>query len=240
MAEDSGSGERTESPTAKRRSDFRKKGQVAQSREVQTAAMFTFLLLFWIFFAPYFWDSLQQLIVAIWKTCGQFAVNPLSLMQLSYHLGATLAKILAPLFAFALLIGFFSTFLQIGWLFSAEPMMPDLTKLDPIKGMARFFSKRSLLEVIKSLLKVILIGWIAFKTVADNFEQALILAVLGFLPGLASASAIYALLAHATDLPFGMDVGRSLTVFVGTLMACMLSGALAARRLRTIDPAELF
>ena len=72
------------------------------------------------------------------------------------------------------------------------------------------------------------------------FEQALILAVLGFLPGLASASAIYALLAHATDLPFGMDVGRSLTVFVGTLMACMLSGALAARRLRTIDPAELF
>lgn len=72
------------------------------------------------------------------------------------------------------------------------------------------------------------------------FEQALILAVLGFLPGLASASAIYALLAHATDLPFSMDVGRSLTVFVGTLMACMLSGALAARRLRTIDPAELF
>lgn len=72
------------------------------------------------------------------------------------------------------------------------------------------------------------------------FEQALILAVLGFLPGLASASAIYALLAHATDLPFGMDVGRSLTVFVGTLLACLLSGALAARRLRTIDPAELF
>jgi len=72
------------------------------------------------------------------------------------------------------------------------------------------------------------------------FEQALILAVLGFLPGLALADAIYALLAHATELPFGMDTGRSLTVFVGTLLACALSGALAARRLRTIDPAELF
>lgn len=175
MAEDSGSGERTESPTAKRRADFRKKGQVAQSREVQTASMFTLLLLFWIFFAPYFWDSLQEMITAIWKASGQFAISPLSLMQLTYHLGASLGKILAPLFAFALLIGFFSTFMQIGWLFTAEPMMPDLTKLDPIKGMARFFSKRSLLEVVKSLLKVILIGWIAFKTVADNFEQALIL-----------------------------------------------------------------
>lgn len=72
------------------------------------------------------------------------------------------------------------------------------------------------------------------------FEQALILAVLGFLPGLTSASAIYALLAHATDLPFGMSTGRSLSVFVGTLAACALSGAVAAQRLRSIDPAELF
>lgn len=71
------------------------------------------------------------------------------------------------------------------------------------------------------------------------FEQALILAVLGFLPGLTSASAIYALLAHATDLPFGMSTGRSLSVFVGTLAACALSGAVAAQRLRSIDPAEL-
>ncbi len=72
------------------------------------------------------------------------------------------------------------------------------------------------------------------------FEEALILAVLGFLPGLASASAIYVVLAHATDLPFSMAVGRALWVFVGTLLACALSGAVAARRLRAIDPAELF
>lgn len=71
------------------------------------------------------------------------------------------------------------------------------------------------------------------------FEQALILAVLGFLPGLTSAGAIYALLAHVTDLPFGMSTGRSLSVFVGTLAACALSGAVAAQRLRSIDPAEL-
>ena len=64
MAEES-SGERTESPSAKRRSDFRKKGQVAQSREVQTAAMFTLLLLFWIAFAPTFWGSLQELVASI-------------------------------------------------------------------------------------------------------------------------------------------------------------------------------
>ena len=72
------------------------------------------------------------------------------------------------------------------------------------------------------------------------FEEALILAVLGFLPGLATASAIYAVLAHATDLPFSMETRRSLWVFAGTLLACALSGAVAARRLRAIDPADLF
>jgi len=72
-------------------------------------------------------------------------------------------------------VGFFSTFVQIGWLFTTQPLIPDLTKLDPIKGMGRFFSKRSLVEVIKSLLKVGLIGWVAFKTMQGEFDKALVL-----------------------------------------------------------------
>lgn len=175
MAEENSSGERTESPSAKRRDDFRKKGQVAQSREVQTAAMFTLLLLFWIFFAPIFWGETREMITAIWRTSGEYGITTSSLMQLAYYVGASVAMILAPLFVTALLVGFLSTFLQIGWLFTAQPLIPDLSKLDPIKGMGRFFSKRSLVEVIKSLLKVGLIGWIAYKTVQGEFDQALLL-----------------------------------------------------------------
>jgi flagellar biosynthetic protein FlhB len=175
MAEENSSGERTESPSAKRRADFRKKGQVAQSREVQTAAMFTLLLLFWIFFAPVFWGEIREMIAAIWRTSGEYGITTSSLMQLAYYVGASVAMILAPLFVTALVVGFLSTFLQIGWLFTAQPLIPDLSKLDPIKGMGRFFSKRSLVEVIKSLLKVGLIGWIAYKTVQGEFDQALLL-----------------------------------------------------------------
>jgi len=175
MAEENSSGERTESPSAKRRDDFRKKGQVAQSREVQTAAMFTLLLLFWIFFAPVFWGETREMITAIWRTSGEYGITTSSLMQLAYYVGASVAMILAPLFVTALVVGFLSTFLQIGWLFTAQPLIPDLSKLDPIKGMGRFFSKRSLVEVIKSLLKVGLIGWIAYKTVHGEFDQALLL-----------------------------------------------------------------
>ena len=175
MAEDTSSGERTESPSAKRRDDYRKKGQVAQSREVQTAALFTLLLVFWLVFAPRFWGSLQELIVSVWRTSGTYAVTASSLMQLAYHLAAGMAVLLLPLFLTVLVIGFLATYLQIGWLFTAQPLLPDLSKLDPIRGMGRFFSKRSLVELIKSLAKVCLIGWVAYRTVAGEFDEALLL-----------------------------------------------------------------
>lgn len=72
------------------------------------------------------------------------------------------------------------------------------------------------------------------------FEQALILALLGFVPGLLAASAVYLLLTQATGLPFGMTIGRALAVLAGAVLACAMSGAIAARRLRSIDAAELF
>ncbi len=175
MAENTSSGERTEAPSAKRREDFRKKGQVAQSREVQTAAMFTMLLLFWVVYSPHFWHSISRTLGGIWKNSGQYQLSPVSMHHFFVFLFKELMLLLAPLFGVTLMIGFLATFMQIGWLFTTKPLAPDFSKLDPIKGMGRFFSKRSLVEVIKSLLKVILIGWISFATVADQFDDALLL-----------------------------------------------------------------
>ncbi len=175
MAEETSSGERTEEASAKRRADFRKKGQVAQSKEVQTAAMFTIILAFWMFYTPYFWRDLTQLLASVWSRSCQYAITPPALMQLTLFLFKNLAILMLPLFLVALITGFLATVAQIGWLFTGQPLMPDLSKLDPIKGMGRFVSKRSLVEIIKSLLKVILVAWIAFRTVQGEFDDALVL-----------------------------------------------------------------
>lgn len=71
-------------------------------------------------------------------------------------------------------------------------------------------------------------------------EEALVLAVLGFVPGFALASLIYVAIAQATGLPVDMDVARASFVFVGTVGACAVSGAIATRRLAGADPADLF
>jgi putative ABC transport system permease protein len=72
------------------------------------------------------------------------------------------------------------------------------------------------------------------------FEEAVILALLGFIPGLLGAYALYAAVNAATGLPVAMTGARMAAVLLGTVVMCTLSGALATRKLARADPAELF
>lgn len=71
-------------------------------------------------------------------------------------------------------------------------------------------------------------------------EEAVVLALFGFLPAVAIAIGLYAAMSAATGLPLSMDAARAISVLFGTLVACALSGALATRRLASADPADLF
>ncbi len=72
------------------------------------------------------------------------------------------------------------------------------------------------------------------------FEEAIILALLGFIPGTILSFGVYALAAKATALPIYMTVARTIMVFVLTLVMCALSGAIATRKLQSADPADMF
>ena len=72
------------------------------------------------------------------------------------------------------------------------------------------------------------------------FEEAIVLAVFGFIPGLIVSFGLYAGLSAVTGLPVAMEASRAIFVFLGTLLACTISGAIATRRLAGADPADLF
>ncbi len=72
------------------------------------------------------------------------------------------------------------------------------------------------------------------------FEEAVILAVLGFIPGFLFALGLYAIVAAVTSLPLAMTAGRALAVLAGTIAMCALSGAIATRKLARANPADLF
>lgn len=72
------------------------------------------------------------------------------------------------------------------------------------------------------------------------FEEAVVLALLGFVPGLVFALGLYAAITAATGLPVAMSAGRAVAVLLGTVAMCIVSGAIATRRLARAEPAELF
>ena len=174
MAEESGQ-ERTEQPTSKRRQDFREKGQVAQSKEVNTAAILTFSMGLWFFYGPIFWKNLTELLKELLGVSSTYQVTSNSVINLAIHLLQQMGMLLLPVFLTVLVIGFFSSYLQIGLLFTAKPLQPDLAKLDPIKGAAKFISKRSAVDALKSILKVVLVGVVAYRVVMGEFDKALLL-----------------------------------------------------------------
>ncbi|MBN2427683.1 MAG: flagellar biosynthesis protein FlhB [Deltaproteobacteria bacterium] len=165
--------ERTEQASAKRRKEFREKGQVAQSKEVQSALLLSAFLLLWFFYCPTFWENLSLLTQELLSLSGSFVVTPVSSVNLALLVIGKMALLLAPLLLLCMIVGFLATFLQIGWLFTSKPLEPDLNKLNPIQGLSRIVSKRSFVELLKSLAKVMLVGFVAYKTVRAEFSEAL-------------------------------------------------------------------
>jgi putative ABC transport system permease protein len=72
------------------------------------------------------------------------------------------------------------------------------------------------------------------------FEEAIILALLGFFPGVVGAFGLYTLARNGTKLPILMTVARAITVLIMTMIMCMISGAIATRKLQSADPADIF
>ena len=72
------------------------------------------------------------------------------------------------------------------------------------------------------------------------FQEAIILAILGYFPGFALATGLYSLTRNATNLPMLMTLSRAVSVFILTAIMCCISGAIAVRKLQAADPADIF
>jgi len=72
------------------------------------------------------------------------------------------------------------------------------------------------------------------------FQEAMILAILGYLPGFGVSVVLYSLGTSATSLPMYMTWTKVITVFVMTVIMCSVSGAIAVRKLQAADPADIF
>ncbi|QCK82542.1 flagellar biosynthesis protein FlhB [Geobacillus kaustophilus NBRC 102445] len=166
-------GEKTEKATPRKRQEVREKGQVAKSGDVVSASVLlaSFLALFLA--GEYERDGLLRLFTRALSDSASPSLTIDSLHRLFLDWLSHAALLLAPLFAAAVLAAGLANFLQIGALFTVEPLKMDWNRLNPVQGMKRLFSLRALVELLKSVLKAGIIGAVVFAALlAERSELA--------------------------------------------------------------------
>lgn len=154
--------ERTEAATPRRRQKARQEGQVAKSREVPSVLILLCALGVFSFLGPWMFCEISGSMKKIFEGIGSFDIKTGSLHMIFNDIFQQIAIILTPLLLTVLVAGIAGNILQFGFLLTSKPLTPNLSRLDPIKGIRKLLSLRSLVELIKSLFKVVFIGIVAF------------------------------------------------------------------------------
>ncbi len=163
---ESGGQERTERATPKRRREARKKGQVAQSREVPSVMILMTAMGFFYFGGSWIFGNLSQVIGGVYGHLDTLRLDGISeVSAFSVEIFKKMFLILIPFFVPIVIAGMAGNIGQIGFEIHGEPMRPKLSKLNPIAGLKKLISLRSLVELVKSVIKILFIGGIAFGVV---------------------------------------------------------------------------
>ena len=181
FAKDGEGGEKTEPATAKKLKDAREDGKVTKSKELTAAFDLIVLFLVLKIFISFVGERLVGIFDYVYSRMPDFLkINStdVSSVAASHYMADILLQMLLTMLPF-LLFGFVITFLvsvvQVGWKVTGKPLKPDLNKFNPINGFKRIISKDSLFELLKSIIKIAVIFWVAYSRVKKHKEELFIL-----------------------------------------------------------------
>lgn len=168
------SGEKTEDATPKKKADSKKKGQVAKSKELSSTFTLLTVTLVMIMLGSYALKSLKGILSLF---LGNYLILPLNEYTLrSVHLTAIIrfGLLILPLVVPIMIMGIIASIMQSGFIFTNDPLKPDIKKLNPISGFKKIFSTRSLVDLVKNLSIVTTIVMVAYDFIMSNYLDIMV------------------------------------------------------------------
>ncbi len=186
-------GEKTEPATEKKKQDARKEGQVAKSKEIENAfSLFALFMMLKIAvsilggrligFFSLTYDDIPEYI----KNYDGL-VNYTSIFTLLTEVMLQMLICLSPVFLIAFAVSFICDVVQVKWEFTTKPLQPKLSKLNPISGFKKIFSKTALVELVKSILKIAIICIVVYSYLKNNLNGLFLLYDVTLQAGIAYA-----------------------------------------------------
>lgn len=181
FAQDGEGGEKTEPATEKKLKDAREEGKVAKSKELTAAFDLIVLFLVLKIFISFVGGNLIGLFSTVYKKMPDFlkeSQEQISSVSVTHYLNNVILQFLLtvlPFFAFGVVITILVSIIQVGFKISTKPMAPKLSKFNPINGFKRILSKDSIFELLKSVLKVGIIMYVAYSSVKSHLLDRVVM-----------------------------------------------------------------
>lgn len=181
------SGEKTEDPSQSRIEDFRKKGDVASSKDLTNVVVLFATMMTLILSSIYMLETMMEFIEWLYGLDAKEVYLQSSLKGILMKGFGTAVKCIIPVVLSSMCIGVLATVAQIGFLFSPEVIKVKFDKVNPIKGFQKFMSIKPIIEAIKGIFKfivVFVIGYVVFSKHVNSFSGFLhVDALQGFIYG---------------------------------------------------------
>lgn len=162
--------------TPRKLEQARKEGQVVKSKDFSTAV--SLLVLFSVIFglAPFIWNQIVQVFTLLYEQIPNAHVEKIGYTYILIIAIKGAALIIGPILAIAWFVAVMADFIQVGPLVATAPLMPKLDKLNPTKYFKNIMSIKTLFELFKNIVKVIILGYIGWMVYKDHIENILMLA----------------------------------------------------------------
>jgi flagellar biosynthesis protein FlhB len=187
MAEDSFQ-EKTEPASDRKREEARRKGKIARSVELNSALVLLFGLLILFVGGKALASGMAEIARSAFMRSGTMPVNTENLHAMMSGGMVRLGLLMAPVILGIMVVGLASSYLQVGFVYSPEVLRPTFDKINPMQGIKKILvSRRSLMELAKSMIKVTIVGIVAYFSIKDVIAESPTLvesdpsAVMGYL-----------------------------------------------------------
>ena len=163
--------DKTEEPTEHKLQEARKKGQVMKSQEVISTSLLLATAGAIYAAGSGMLSRIREITIYVWSQIPTYNILDRSIGGDITQVMITIFLVLAPLLGAAFMMALAANLAQVQFIFTTETLKPSLSKINPLEGFKRIFSVKSLVELLKQLAKLGIIGYICYKVVGEALPQ---------------------------------------------------------------------
>lgn len=164
--------------TPRKLEQARKEGQVVKSKDFSTAIALLVVFAAIYVLCPFIWSQVSRMFVLCYEQIPNQHLDNIGLPYIFTMAVVPLVLIIGPILFVAWFVAIFADFIQVGALFSTAPLAPKLDKLNPTKYFKNLMSVKTLFELLKNVLKVLILGWIGWSVYSAHIQSILRLAAV--------------------------------------------------------------